>query len=107
VPVIQDFNPGLILVSAGFDAHAMDPLGGMEITSAGFGALAGLIRDAGLEVNAPVVYSLEGGYNFDALRDSVKAVIEVMKGGSAPRIEERLTPEINEIIRIHSRYWSL
>ena len=107
VPVIQAFNPGLILVSAGFDAHAMDPIGGMEISSAGFGALAGLIRDAAVKINAPVVYSLEGGYNFDALRDSVKAVLDVMKGGCAPRIEERFTPEIDEIIKKHSRFWSL
>jgi acetoin utilization deacetylase AcuC-like enzyme len=107
VPVILAFNPGLILVSAGFDAHAMDPIGDMEISSSGFGALAGLIRDAAVEINAPVVYSLEGGYNLDALRDSVKAVIDVMKGDSAPRIEERLTSEIDEIIKIHSRFWSL
>jgi|APIni6443716594_1056825.scaffolds.fasta_scaffold95579_2 acetoin utilization deacetylase AcuC-like enzyme len=107
VPVIQAFNPGLILVSAGFDAHAMDPIGGMEISSAGFGALAGLIRDAAVKIKAPVVYSLEGGYNFDALRDSVKAVLDVMKGGSAPKIEERFTPEIDEIIKKHSRFWSL
>jgi acetoin utilization deacetylase AcuC-like enzyme len=107
VPVIQAFNPGLILVSAGFDAHAMDPIGGMEISSAGFGALAGLIRDAAIKIKAPVVYSLEGGYNLDALRDSVKAVLDVMKGESAPKIEERFTPEIDEIIKIHSRFWSL
>ncbi|HVN71809.1 MAG TPA: histone deacetylase, partial [Desulfomonilia bacterium] len=73
VPVVHTFQPGLILVSAGFDAHAMDPIGGMEISSKGFGALAALIRDAADKVNAPVVYALEGGYNFDALRDSVKA----------------------------------
>ena len=107
VPVIQAFNPGLILVSAGFDAHAMDPIGGMEISSAGFGGLAGLIRDAAAKINAPVVYSLEGGYNLDALRDSVKAVIHVMKGESAPKIEDRSTPEIDEIIKTHSRFWSL
>jgi acetoin utilization deacetylase AcuC-like enzyme len=107
VPVIQAFHPGLVLVSAGFDAHAMDPIGGMEISSKGFGALAGLIHDAAVKVSAPVVYSLEGGYNFDALRDSVKTVIDVMKGGSAPKIEERFTAEIDEIIKKHSRFWPL
>jgi acetoin utilization deacetylase AcuC-like enzyme len=107
VPVIRAFNPELILVSAGFDAHAMDPIGGMEISSSGFGALSAMIRDAAEKINAPVVYSLEGGYNLNALHDSVKAVIEVMKGGSVPRIEERFTHDIDEIIKIHSRFWSL
>ena len=107
VPIIKAFKPGLILVSAGFDAHAMDPIGGMEISSKGFGALAGLIRDAAENVNSPIIYALEGGYNFDALRDSVKAVIDVMKGGPAPKIEERSFPELDEIIKAHSQYWSL
>jgi len=106
-PVVYSYKPGLILVSAGFDAHAMDPIGGMQVSSNGFGALASLIRDAAVKVNAPVVYALEGGYNFDALRDSVKAVIDIMKGGSAPKINENHTHEINEIIKTHSRYWSL
>jgi len=107
VPIIKAFKPGLILVSAGFDAHAMDPIGGMEISSKGFGALAGLIRDAAQDVNSPIIYALEGGYNFDALRDSVKAVIDVMKGGSAPKIEEKSFPELDDIMKAHSQYWSL
>jgi len=107
MPVIYAYKPGLVLVSAGFDAHAMDPIGGMDMTSAGFGALACMIHEAAEYVRAPVVYSLEGGYNFDALRDSVKAVIDVMRGGSKPKIEERCTAEIDEIIKTHSRYWSL
>jgi acetoin utilization deacetylase AcuC-like enzyme len=107
VPIIKAFNPGLILVSAGFDAHAMDPIGGMEISSKGFGALAGLIRDAAENVNSPIIYALEGGYNFDSLRDSVKAVIDVMKGGSAPKIEEKSFSELDDIMKAHSLYWSL
>jgi len=107
VPIVKAFKPGLILVSAGFDAHAMDSIGGMEISSKGFGALAGLIRDAAQDVNSPVIYALEGGYNFDALRDSVKAVIDVMKGGPAPKIEEKSFPELDDIMKAHSQYWSL
>jgi acetoin utilization deacetylase AcuC-like enzyme len=79
----------------------------MDISSKGFGALAGLIRDAAEKVNAPVVYALEGGYNFEALRDSVKAVIDVMRGGSSPNIEEKSSPELDEIIKTYARYWSL
>ncbi len=107
VPIMYSFRPGLILVSAGFDAHAMDPIGGMELSSSGFGALAGLIRDAAEYIHAPVVYALEGGYNLDALKDSVKAVTGIMRGGSAPKIEERFSAEVDDIIKNHSRHWPL
>lgn len=107
IPVIHAYEPGLVLVSAGFDAHAMDPIGGMDLSSSGFGALAGLIREAAEEVDAPVVYALEGGYNLEALRDSVRAVVDILKGGNAPRIEERFSAEIDEIVKAHSKQWSL
>ena len=107
IPIIETFRPGLILVSAGFDSHAMDPIGGMQLSTEGFASLAGIIRDSAKSVNAPVVYALEGGYNFEALRDSVKAVIDVMKGGKVPVIEEKPLPELDEIIRTHARYWPL
>ena len=107
IPIIETFRPGLILVSAGFDSHATDPIGGMQLSTEGFASLAGIIRDSAKSVNAPVVYALEGGYNFEALRDSVKAVIDVMKGGKVPVIEEKPLPELDEIIRTHARYWPL
>jgi len=107
VPIIESFEPGLILVSAGFDAHSMDPIGGMRVSTGGFAALAALIMDAARRVNSPVVYALEGGYNFDALRDSVKAVLDVMKGGSAPAIEQTPCAELDEIVGTHARYWPL
>lgn len=107
LPIIETFRPGLILVSAGFDSHAMDPIGGMQLSTEGFASLAGIIRDSAKSVNAPVVYALEGGYNFEALRDSVKAVIDVMKGGKVPVIEEKPLPELDEIIRTHAHYWPL
>jgi acetoin utilization deacetylase AcuC-like enzyme len=107
VPVIQAFRPGLILVSAGFDAHAMDPIGGMQLTSAGFAALAALIRDEANDVQSPVVYALEGGYNLDALRDSVRAVTDVLKGGPAPGIQEKPFAELDEIRAAHARFWTL
>jgi acetoin utilization deacetylase AcuC-like enzyme len=107
VPVVKAFKPGLVLVSAGFDAHGMDPIGGMQLSSMGFAAIAGMIRDAAGEAGAPVVYVLEGGYNLDALRDSVKAVVNVLKGGEVPMVKETVWPELDEIIKAHSRYWPL
>ena len=71
----KDFAPDLILVSAGFDAHARDPLGGMRLTTPGFAQLAdellGLARDT---CGGKIVAILEGGYDLLALRNCVDAV---------------------------------
>lgn len=107
IPVIRSFSPGLILVSAGFDGHGMDSIGGMRMTAGGFACIAGLIRDAAREAGCPVVYALEGGYNLNALRDSVRAVIDVMKGGDVPVIRDADWPELEEFVKAHSRYWPL
>jgi acetoin utilization deacetylase AcuC-like enzyme len=71
VPPIAAFEPDLLLVSAGFDAGAGDPLGGMLVTETGFHALAE--RAAGLCERAAFV--LEGGYNLATLAGFVGAVV--------------------------------
>ena len=106
VPVIHAFQPGLILVSAGFDAHNQDPIGGMRLSSQCYGSIAGLIRDAARELGIPVVYTLEGGYNLEAQRDSVKEVIAVLKGGAPPNIEPETWPELDRLVEAHGRVWS-
>jgi len=68
LPALERFRPDLLIVSAGFDAHRDDPLGGMKLTEASFGAFTRRIRDV-----APVVSVLEGGYHLDALARSVEA----------------------------------
>ena len=106
-PVIESFEPDLILVSAGFDAHAMDPIGGMQLSSNGFAAIAAVIQEAARDAGAPVVYSLEGGYNLAALKDSASRVIHVLKGEPAPDIEPLAFPELENFIRIHGSMWPL
>jgi acetoin utilization deacetylase AcuC-like enzyme len=68
-PAVAAFDPELVLVSAGFDAHEEDPLAGMLVTEAGFRELAR--RSAALAPNAAAV--LEGGYNLETLPRLVKA----------------------------------
>jgi acetoin utilization deacetylase AcuC-like enzyme len=76
LPVLREFGPGVILVSAGFDAHADDLLGGMALSSDSFGRFAALISDLSSEVGAaPPAFVLEGGYNLDALTESVAATM--------------------------------
>ena len=71
VPAIQAFEPDLLLVSAGFDAAAGDPVGELEVTSEGFAALAALT----LTVCERVAFVLEGGYNTQTLPGLVGSVL--------------------------------
>ncbi|AHY47825.1 Deacetylase [Rubrobacter radiotolerans] len=74
--ILREYEPEVIVVSAGFDAHALDPLGGMELPSAAFGrfaaGLAGLAREIGA---APPALITEGGYSPRALTESVAATV--------------------------------
>lgn len=76
VPILREFRPGLILVSAGYDAHRADPLGGMQLESGSFGRFTAELTAVTREVEgAPLALLLEGGYNLDALTQSVAATI--------------------------------
>ena len=77
IPILREFRPGLILVSAGYDAHADDLLGRMRLTADSFGRFASALAAVAREVGAaPPAFLLEGGYNLNALTDSVAATIK-------------------------------
>lgn len=81
VPVAASFRPDLILVSAGFDIHAKDPLGAMGVTPTGFAALTRLVLEMARQACAGrVVFCLEGGYHAEALADSVLAMLDELSG---------------------------
>ena len=71
VPTLEAFDPGLLLISAGFDAHAADPLTDLGLTAASFAAMTRVVRGIG----AGPVLVLEGGYDLHALFESVLAVL--------------------------------
>jgi acetoin utilization deacetylase AcuC-like enzyme len=81
VPLIGAFAPELVLVSAGFDAHADDPLAGCLVTDGGFSAMAALVAGACRERSIPFAGVLEGGYDLDALARSVCEVLDVWGRG--------------------------
>lgn len=83
VPLALAFAPSLLLVSAGFDAHADDPLATCLVSDAGFAAMAGSVRRLAAELSVPIVMVLEGGYDVDALARSLVRVLEVL-GADAP-----------------------
>jgi acetoin utilization deacetylase AcuC-like enzyme len=115
VPVLRQFRPELVLISAGFDAHADDPLGGMRVTAGEFGRLTALVADAADECcDGRVVAVTEGGYDLKALAASLLAAIAALDGSTpldALRAPEGPTPRAQaslEAVRPHvSRYWTI
>jgi acetoin utilization deacetylase AcuC-like enzyme len=87
-PAARAFAPGLVLVSAGYDAHRDDPLAECALDDASYGAMASQVRDLGRELGAPVGVVLEGGYALGALARSTAATIEALGGDTpAPEVE--------------------
>jgi len=82
LPALEDFAPGLILVSAGFDAHARDPLANLRLEAEDFAWITGKLVDlAGEYCDGRLVSTLEGGYDLVALAESATAhVTELMRG---------------------------
>ena len=112
-PVVRQFAPGFVLVSAGFDCDHRDPLGGMEVTPAGFAAMAhasvALARES---AGGRIAAVLEGGYDLAAIVEGVDATLAAMRGaehapppatGDARRAERVLA----RVRAAHAPYWSL
>ncbi|MDY6906855.1 MAG: histone deacetylase [Chloroflexota bacterium] len=79
VPAARGFQPQLILVSAGYDAHWADRISMMQVSVTGFGRMAGIIKGLAEELcDGRTVFTLEGGYDLDALAFSVKATLDVL-----------------------------
>ena len=110
--VADRFNPQLILVSAGFDAHWADPLGSMTLSTAGFARLTEIIIElAKRYCNGRLVMVQEGGYNLDAMANGVASCINFLMGddaavdnlGPPPPMKSRINTDvlIGELRRIH------
>ncbi len=84
-PVLREFRPDLILVSAGYDAHARDLIGGMALESSSFARFTVEVCSLAREIETPPpALILEGGYNLDALTECVTATIEGAEGEVSP-----------------------
>ena len=79
VPAIRQFGPDFFLLSAGFDAHRADPIGGMNMTTEGFAEMTRRMKAVAAETcGGQLVSVLEGGYDLDALAESVVAHVSVL-----------------------------
>jgi len=78
-PALRDFQPELLMISAGFDAHAADPLANLNWTEADFGWVTAEICSIAAECcDGRVVSTLEGGYDLDGLAGSVAAHLDAL-----------------------------
>lgn len=79
IPAMNEFKPQFILISAGFDAHKDDLLGGLQLASEDYAVLTNKIREiADKHCKGRIVSVLEGGYNLQALAESVRLHIEAL-----------------------------
>jgi acetoin utilization deacetylase AcuC-like enzyme len=109
--VLDQFAPELLLVSAGFDAHADDPLASMFATTNGYANVVARLKRAA-DRHCPIALVTEGGYDLDALRGCLDASIGVLTGtqmpesvsaSSAPRAERAL----RAVRAAQARFWKL
>ncbi len=112
-PIADRFDPQLILVSAGFDAHWADPLGQMNLSTAAFAQLNTIIINlATMLCDGHLVMVQEGGYNLDAMGSCVATCLNLLLGDDAavdslgPAPDQALTLNldvlIGELRRIHN-----
>jgi acetoin utilization deacetylase AcuC-like enzyme len=84
-PIGREWKPGLICISAGYDAHRDDPLANCELDDGAYGDMAAAMRDLGSELGVPVLICLEGGYSLGALSRSVVTTLEAFTGDRPAR----------------------
>ena len=82
-PIGIEFAPDLILVSAGYDAHQSDPLGGQKVSTSGFAMMSQRLSDLSDQTGAKVICFLEGGYDVNALSASAIATMRVLNATDA------------------------
>uniref|UniRef100_A0A667ZSV4 Protein deacetylase HDAC6 n=1 Tax=Myripristis murdjan TaxID=586833 RepID=A0A667ZSV4_9TELE len=109
MPIATEFDPGLVVISAGFDAARGDPLGGYHVTPEGYAHLTHMLMSL---AGGRVLLILEGGYNLTSISESMAMCTSVLLGDAPPSLATPLPPPhhcavatINDVIRHHAPYW--
>ncbi|MBI3931945.1 MAG: histone deacetylase [Acidobacteria bacterium] len=104
LPVVRAFDPELLLVSAGFDPHADDPLAGMAVTARGFAELAAVCVEAAQgAARGRIVVGLEGGYDLEGLASSAAAVVGQLAGDPPPEPLGSVAGAVERLIEVYRR----
>jgi len=113
-PLALEFSPDIILVSAGFDTHRADPLGGMNLSRYGYAGLTrSLLSIADSCCDGRVVFCLEGGYHLEGLQRGVQAVLSEMTGYNRSPLKidpksldtKKANYALKRCIRVHRGFW--
>jgi len=107
VPLARAYAPGLVLLSAGYDAHAEDPLAGCDVTDDGYAAMAASMRRIADELEVPLGVVLEGGYALGALARSTVATLEAVGDPAAPAPDLPVDPLARDARERLAERWSL
>ncbi len=109
-PICRQFDPEFVLISAGFDAHVRDPLGGLHVTEEGFSAFARvLLRIARDHAKGRCAALLEGGYDLIGLEKSTLRVLDEMGGEQLETAlpEGDSQPLLPQVLTVQRNYWEL
>ncbi|MEL7562643.1 histone deacetylase [Dehalogenimonas sp. 4OHTPN] len=99
IPAARRFEPELLLVSAGFDAHRDDPLAGMRVSTEGYAGIAGRLKRLADEAcGGRAVFCLEGGYSLEALADSVSATFKALLGEAVDLSPRQVPPRVAGLV---------
>ncbi len=113
-PMALEFDPDLVLVSAGFDIHPADPLGGMRVSEQGLAGMTRILMEiAEATCNGKLVLSLEGGYDPGVLAASVKTVLMELGGLNICAVselikranEKKVNYAVQRLKNVHKPYW--
>ncbi|RCH94855.1 Histone deacetylase hda1 [Rhizopus azygosporus] len=109
IPISMEFNPDLLVVSAGFDAAIDDPIGQCKVTPVGYAHMVHMLKSVN---NGKMAIALEGGYNLNSTAMSALACMNVLLGDAPPPITSNLAPKkecietIEQVREIQKEFWT-
>ena len=109
-PMLEEYEPELIIVSAGFDCARNDPLGGLDVTPAGFNYLTSELTKF---ANGRIVIALEGGYNLDSISKSMTACLKALLKEQFTSTDNYINNNVSQVainavnatMKAHLSYW--
>ncbi|XP_053376775.1 histone deacetylase 6-like [Mercenaria mercenaria] len=108
MPIAYQFNPGVVLVSAGFDACIGDQLGRYEVSPACYGHLTAMLKTL---ANGNLIMALEGGYHRECTANALSACVSVLLGDTVPSLTSVVPCKqgivnIKKVLDVQEKYWS-
>ncbi|WP_255169128.1 histone deacetylase family protein [Natrononativus amylolyticus] len=97
-PALEAFDPDLLLVSAGFDAHRHDPISRVRLTTEAYALMTGRLRSLAENTDAALAFVLEGGYGLEVLAESVALVHETFDGREPIEPEGNVSDDVEAVL---------